>query len=230
MEPFELKVNPARIVFGVGAIGRTGEMIRQAGNRVLAVSPDLMPLIDKLIPLCPTLDHVVILDEPGVDVRLPEYAHVRIWQYENLLEELGQPTAWGGFDENARAGLCFTSGTTGAPKGVSYTHRSNYLHTLHQLQADVIGLTCLDALLVAVPMFHANGWGFPFSGPAVGAKLVFPGRHQDGASLARLINAEHVTVAAGVPTVWLGLADHLDQTGEEVPSLRRILLGGSSVT
>ncbi len=84
-------------------------------------------------------------------------------------------------------------------------------------------------MLVAVPMFHANGWGFPFSGPAVGAKLVLPGRHQDGASLARLIDAEAVTVAAGVPTVWLGLADHLDRTGGEVPTLERIMLGGTAV-
>jgi fatty-acyl-CoA synthase len=125
--------------------------------------------------------------------------------------------------------LCFTSGTTGAPKGVTYTHRSNYLHTVHQLQADASGLTSRDSLLVAVPMFHANGWGFPFSGPAVGAKLVLPGRYQDGASLVNLINTERVTVAAGVPTVWLGLVEHLDRTGAEVPSLQRLMLGGSSV-
>ena len=135
----------------------------------------------------------------------------------------------GEFDETTPAGLCFTSGTTGAPKGVTYTHRSNYLHTLHQLQADVSGLTSSDSVLVAVPMFHANGWGLPFAGPAVGSKLVLPGRHQDGASLATLINAEGVTVSAGVATVWLGLVDYLDQTGGEVPSLRRIMLGGSSI-
>ena len=91
------------------------------------------------------------------------------------------------------------------------------------------GLTCADSVLIAVPMFHANGWGLPFAGPAVGAKLVLPGRHQDGASLASLINAEGVTVSAGVATVWLGLVDHLDQTGDEVPSLARIMVGGSSV-
>jgi fatty-acyl-CoA synthase len=170
-----------------------------------------------------------VLDEPGVEGCLPSCAGVRIWRYGELLEELGQATPWGGFDETAPAGLCFTSGTTGAPKGVTYTHRSNYLHTLHQLQADVSGLTAGDSVLVAVPMFHANGWGLPFAGPAVGAKLVLPGRHQDGPSLANLINAEGVTVSAGVATVWLGLLDHLDQSGGEVPSLRRIMLGGSSV-
>jgi fatty-acyl-CoA synthase len=204
-------------------------MIQQAANRVLAVSPDLTSLVEKLIPLCPTLEYIVVLDEPGAEVVLPSCDRVRMWRYDELLEKRGRAVAWGGFDENTPAGLCFTSGTTGAPKGVTYTHRSNYLHTVHQLQADASGITARDSLLVAVPMFHANGWGFPFSGPAVGAKLVFPGRHQDGASLANLINAERVTMAAGVATVWLGLADHLDQTGGEVPSLQRIMLGGSSV-
>jgi fatty-acyl-CoA synthase len=204
-------------------------MIQQAANRVLAISPDLTSLAEKLLPLCPSLECIVVLDEPGAEVSLPNLTRARAWRYEDLLEARGEVVAWGGFDENAPAGLCFTSGTTGAPKGVTYTHRSNYLHTVHQLQADASGLTGRDSVLVAVPMFHANGWGFPFSGPAVGAKLVLPGRHQDGASLAKLINAEGVTVAAGVATVWLGLADHLDQTGGDVPSLQRIMLGGSSV-
>lgn len=205
------------------------EMIQQAANRVLVVSADLTGLVEKLIPLCPTLEHVVVLEEPGLAVALPVWSRVDTWRYEDLLQERGFPAPWGAFDENTPAGLCFTSGTTGAPKGVTYTHRSNYLHTLHQLQADVSGLTARDSVLVAVPMFHANGWGLPFSGPAVGAKLVLPGRHQDGLSLMSLINAEGVTIAVGVATVWLGLVDHLDQTGAEVPSLQRIMLGGSSV-
>lgn len=204
-------------------------MIQQAGNRVLAVSPGLAPLAEDLIARCPTIAHIVLLDEPGADGPAPVSDRARIWGYEELLAEHGAPAAWGGFDENAAAGLCFTSGTTGVPKGVTYTHRSNYLETVHLLSADVIGITARDAVLVAVPMFHANGWGLPFAGPAVGAKLVLPGRNPDGASLARLINDEQVTVAAGVATVWLGLVDHLDATGGEVPSLQRILLGGSSV-
>jgi 3-(methylthio)propionyl---CoA ligase len=211
------------------AITHLAGMIQQAANRVLAISPDLTSLIAELALLCPTLEHVVVLEELGTEISLPSCPRVRIWRYDALLEELGRDTDWGGFDENAPAGLCFTSGTTGAPKGVTYTHRSNYLHTLHQLQADVSGLTSSDSVLVAVPMFHANGWGFPFAGPAVGAKLVLPGRYHDGCSLTNLINAECVTLSAGVATVWLGLLDHLDRTGANVPSLRRIMIGGSSV-
>src|SRR5690606_13730801 len=120
---------------------------------------------------------------------------------------------WGAFDENAPCGLCFTSGTTGAPKGVTYTHRGNYLHTLRALQADTMAISARDSILLAVPMFHANGWGVPFAAPAVGARLILPGRHLDGASLARLINAESVTVAIGIATVWLALAEHLEATG-----------------
>lgn len=204
-------------------------MIRQAGNRVLAVSPDLTELARTLVELCPGLAHVIVLDEPGAEGTWPDGGRVKVWAYGDLLARLGLDIGWGGVDEQAPAGLCFTSGTTGAPKGVTYTHRSNYLHTVHQLQADACGLTSRDCVLVAVPMFHANGWGFPFSGPAAGAKLVLPGRHQDGASLAHLINREGVTVAAGVATVWLGLADYLDRTGGEVPTLRRVMVGGAAM-
>ena len=204
-------------------------MIDQAANRVLAISPDLAPLAETLARRCPSIAHIVVLDEPGAEMPSIASGGARVWRYEDMLGELGARLDWGRFDENVPAGLCFTSGTTGAPKGVTYTHRSNYLHTLHQIQVDASGLSGQDSLLAAVPMFHANGWGFPFSAPAVGAKLVFPGRHQDGASLARLIQSEGVTVAAGVPTVWLGLCEHLDRTGEEVPTLRRIMVGGSSI-
>ncbi|WP_239987468.1 AMP-binding protein [Sphingosinithalassobacter portus] len=204
-------------------------MLDQAGNRVLALSPDLAELGDTLARACPGIEHIILLDEPGAEGGQPDCGDATVWRYADLLEAHGEAVAWGQVDENAPAGLCFTSGTTSAPKGVTYTHRSNYLHTVHQLQADASGLRAVDTLLMAVPMFHANGWGFPFAAPAVGARLVLPGRYQDGASLARLIREERVTVAAGVPTVWLGLADHLDATGEELPSLERLMLGGSAV-
>ncbi|ALH82856.1 AMP-binding protein [Sphingopyxis macrogoltabida] len=204
-------------------------MMHRAGNRVLAVSSGLAPLVQDLVAQCPAIEHVVMIDDGPASDAVPVVTGARLWHLADLLAEHGAPALWGGFDENAPAGLCFTSGTTGDPKGVTYTHRSNYLHTTHLLQADVMGLTCEDSVLVAVPMFHANGWGFPFAAPAVGAKLVLPGRDQDGASLAKLIAEEEVTVAAGVATVWLGLVDHLDAVGGELPSLKRLLLGGSAV-
>ncbi|HEX3919951.1 MAG TPA: AMP-binding protein [Caulobacteraceae bacterium] len=200
-------------------------MVGEAEDRVLAVSADLAPLLAALAPLCPGLEHVIVL---GAVASFPDLGGVSVWSYEALLAERGAAAAWGGFDENAPAGLCYTSGTTGAPKGVLYAHRSNYLHTLRALQADAMAIGGGDVLLLAVPMFHANGWGLPFAAPAVGAKLVLPGRQADGASLARLMRDEAVTVAVGVQTVWLGVLDHLAATGGDLPDLQRVIIGGSS--
>ena len=194
-------------------------MVAEAEDRILAVSADLLPLAEKVRARCPVVQHIIALDGPSVEGMI---------DFEALLADKGGPTEWGAFDENAAAGLCYTSGTTGQPKGVLYTHRSNYLHTLRALQADATALTARDCLLLAVPMFHANGWGLPFAAPAAGTKLVLPGRTLDGASLARLIREEGVTVAVGVQTVWLGLADYLDETGGDLPTLERVLIGGSS--
>lgn len=226
--------------FGVGVschtlnprlgVAQLAEMARQANDRLLAISPDQIEVAAQLVAQCPAIEHVVVLDEPGAaEWSPPSDCRVSFWPQPQLLAERGAPVEWGGFSETLQAALCFTSGTTGAPKGVPYSHRCNYLVTLNLLQRDVMGINAADSILAAVPMFHANGWGLPFAAPAAGAKLVFSGHHNDGASLAELIRTEGVTLAVGVPTVWLGLIEHLDRTGDTLPSLQRIILGGSGV-
>src|SRR5579863_5243270 len=210
------------------AVAHLAFMINEAEDRALAVSASLAPLLADLAPRCPNLEHIILMDGQGPHPDLPQGHRAPLWHQEELLGTHGAASAWGGFDEETPAGLCYTSGTSGAPKGVLYTHRSNYLHTLRALQADAVALTRSDTLLIAVPMFHANGWGLPFAAPAVGAKLVLPGRHTDGASLAAIMRDEAVTLAAGIQTLWIGVLDHLDAAGGELPALQRILIGGSN--
>lgn len=194
-------------------------MVSQSRARLLVASADLAPLARRIAARTSTLERVLVIDAPAGESGADDLEAL-------LAAETGEGR-WGCFAETAACGLCFTSGTTGAPKGVTYTHRSSFLHTLRLLQADVMAISATDTVLAAVPMFHANAWGLPFAAPAAGARLVLPGRELDGAALARLINGEGVTLAVGVATVWLGLVEHLEATGGETPSLRRVIVGGA---
>ncbi|WP_292263516.1 long-chain-fatty-acid--CoA ligase [Brevundimonas sp.] len=200
-------------------------MLAQSQAGILIASGDLAPLARRVAARTPSLTRVLLID--AADTGDDAGGRPPVQRLEPMLATAATDEIWGGFDEASPAGLCFTSGTTGAPKGVTYTHRSNYLHTLRLLQADVMGLTGRDSVLAAVPMFHANAWGLPFATAAAGAKLVLPGRHLDGASLAALINDEAVTIGVGIGTVWLGLVEHLEAAGGETPSLERIIVGGA---
>lgn len=224
-------------IMGIGAVCHTlnprltaaslANMLRQSEARILIASADLAAFAQQILKCAESEAIILTIDDPSGGAQSLA-TDARIGALEAELESAGgDDVVWGAFDESAPSGLCFTSGTTGAPKGVTYTHRSSFLHTLRLLQADVVGITAADAVMPVVPMFHANAWGLPFAAPAVGAKLVLPGRMTDGASLAKLIVAEEVTVGVGVPTVWLGLLEHVEAGATGTPSLKRILVGGS---
>lgn len=215
-------------IIGMGAVCHTlnprliadqlASMVRQSGARVLIASADLLALARDVAGRDTGIDRILVVDGPG-EIAL-----------EPLIAQAHGDIVWGDFDEKSPCGLCFTSGTTGPPKGVTYTHRASFLHTLRILQADNMAVTSRDAVLAAVPLFHANAWGLPFAAPAAGAKLVLPGRQLDGESLATLINEEAVTIAVGIATVWLELVEYLDRTNGEVPTLERIIVGGAPLS
>ncbi len=148
--------------------------------------------------------------------------------YEDIMAAADEDYDWPVFDERTAAALCYTSGTTGRPKGVLYSHRSTVLHATAINTADVLGLRSTDRVLPVVPMFHVNAWGTPYAAPMCGAAMIMPGRHLDGASLAGLMNEERVTMSAGVPTVWLGLLQHLRASGQRLTTVQRFVIGGSA--
>jgi 3-(methylthio)propionyl---CoA ligase len=225
-------------IMGMGAVCHTlnprlmcaqlAAMVAQSEARILVVSADLEPLARQIAEAAPSIERLLLIDVLS-GTRSETSAAPISCALEPLISEAHGEVAWGRFEETAPCGLCFTSGTTGAPKGVTYTHRSSYLHTLRLLQVDAMAVSGRDRILTAVPMFHANAWGLPFAAPAAGARLVLPGRHTDGASLASLIKSEAVTVAVGVATVWLELVEHVERTGVELPTLQRIIVGGAQL-
>jgi fatty-acyl-CoA synthase len=200
-------------------------IIDHAEDRIIFTDLSFLPTLMNLRSEMPSVEHVVVMTDRA---HMAEVGFAGALCFEDLIERSPANARWGGFDENTAAGLCYTSGTTGAPKGVLYSHRSNVLHTLVTLQSDFMGLSVRDVVMPIVPMYHSNAWGLTFSAPAVGAKLVLPGAKMDGASIHELIETEGVTFSAAVPTVWETLLDHLRATGARLTSLKRVLIGGAA--
>ncbi len=201
-------------------------IINHAEDRYLFVDSVFVPLLEKLAARLPQVKGYVLLTSRQA---MPLTKLPNVSCYEELLAAESDSFEWPLLDENTASSLCYTSGTTGLPKGVLYSHRSNVLHTLSTASPEVIGLRGSDSVMAVVPMFHANAWGIPFSAALVGAKLVLPGpKLGDGASLADLIESEAVNVAFGVPTVWANLLLHLESVNLRLTKLKRVLVGGSA--
>ena len=185
-----------------------------------------LPLVERLAPVCPTVEKWVLLAGPE---HLPkESVMPGLCSYEDLLAAQPGGYAWPSFDENTACSLCYTSGTTDQPKGVLYSHRSTVLHALGISLPDALSCSALDVVMPVVPMFHVNAWGLPYAAPLNGAKLVLPGAGMDSASLYELMEAEGVTFSAGVPTIWLALLQFMREGQRRFSTLRRTVVGGSA--
>jgi fatty-acyl-CoA synthase len=201
-------------------------IINDAQDRVLCFDLNFLPLVEKLAPHLPGVRHFVLMTDRA---HMPASTTIpALLCYEELVEAENGDWAWPEFDENEAACICYTSGTTGHPKGAVYSHRSTVLHALASALPDAMASSSADTILPVVPMFHVNAWGLPYSAPLVGARLVFPGPHLDGKSLHALFESERVTFSAGVPTIWLGVINHMKQNGLRLSTLKRTVIGGSA--
>ncbi|MGH8778598.1 3-(methylthio)propionyl-CoA ligase [Paraburkholderia sp.] len=199
-------------------------IVNHADDSYVLFDTTFAPLVDGLAPHCPKVrGWIAMCDE----AHLPSMQTPAI-SYETLLAAQDGAFDWPSFDERTASYLCYTSGTTGNPKGALYSHRSTVLHAFGAALPDAMGLSARDAVLPVVPMFHVNAWGIPHAAALAGAKLVFPGKDLDGKSLHELMEAERVTYSAGVPTVWLGLLNYLKEAGVRFSTLERTLIGGSA--
>jgi len=193
-----------------------------AEDKVVFFDTTFAPLVEKLAPALKTVKHWVAMTDRA---HMPKFG----LRYDELIEaENDDDYEWPTFDENTAACLCYTSGTTGNPKGALYSHRSTIIHAYAAALPDTLSLSAREVVLPIVPMFHVNAWSLPYSCAMVGAQLVFPGPHLDGKSLHELFEAEEVTMSAGVPTVWLGLLNYMKEKKLRFSTLKRVVIGGSA--
>lgn len=198
-------------------------IIDHAQDRLLFVEPMFLPLVEKVAPSLKAVPKIIVMADAVPTTTLPG-----VVAYEAFIAGHAETFEWPQLDENTASGLCYTSGTTGDPKGVLYTHRSTLLHALSANMPDLFGFSGHDVIMPVVPMFHVNAWCIPYGAPLTGAKLVFPGARLDGASVHELIAGEGVTFTAGVPTVWLMLLNHAEAAGLSLAPLQRVVIGGSA--
>jgi len=214
LHPLNLRLPPEQLIYIVG----------HADDQVLFVDPTLLPGVEKLAPHFKNIKHYIVMGD-----KVPEGTTLSpVHAYEELLANASPEYPWPQLNENDAAAMCYTSGTTGNPKGVVYSHRSTYLHCLGLSMADSVGLTEADVFMPVVPMFHVLAWGTPFAAVMLGTKLVFPGPHMQPRDLASLVEAEKVTLTAGVPTLWLGILNLLEKEHYDMSSLRGMVVGGAA--
>jgi fatty-acyl-CoA synthase len=222
-------------IMGIGAVYHTinprlfpDQMIwiaNHAEDRMMMVDLTFVPLLEKLADKLKTIEKYVVLTDAA---HMPATTLKNAVPYEEWIAEVDGDFAWKSFDENTAAGMCYTSGTTGNPKGVLYSHRSNVLHSMMAAQPDAMDVASRDVVMPVVPMFHANCWGLALTSPMVGATLVMPGAKLDGASIYELLDTYRVTFTAAVPTVWLMLLQHLEANNLKLPHLKKVVIGGSA--
>ncbi|MCH8057170.1 MAG: long-chain-fatty-acid--CoA ligase [Proteobacteria bacterium] len=222
-------------IMGTGAICHTlnprlfadqiAYIVNHAEDDIMFVDLTFIPIVEALQDRIATVRKYIVLTDSD---HMPATSLPNAVAYEDWIGAVDDDFEWKSFDENTAAALCYTSGTTGNPKGVLYSHRSNVLHGLMGNQPDVFGLTSEDVILAIVPMFHANAWALTYAAPMAGAKFVMPGAGMDGKSIYELLESEKVSHTAAVPTVWLGLLQYLEENDKGLPYLKKIVVGGAA--